>query len=115
MNIALPNSIVILGHEFRIEQVFDGSMGTAADAEEDRDLGVSMGPQYLIRINMTAPEHSTPDRLLNTLVHEIIHSALYITGQDETLALYDDTGHLEEAVVMSITNSLSPLITLREK
>ncbi len=96
----LPKWIPILGTRFRVEK-----------APGMENLGETLGPDLLIRINPNA--NDTAEKVKNTLLHEVAHGGLYISGLDEILAKYDDTGHLEEAVVMAITNTIAPLVSLK--
>jgi hypothetical protein len=98
--LTIPKTITILGHKYRLEK----SPGM-------ENFGETLGPDRVIRINTI--EIDTVEKLSIILIHEILHAGLYVTGQDEILEKYDDTGHLEEALVQSLAHVIAPLVTLK--
>lgn len=95
MNVKLPSEVMVLGHLFRVRLV--------PDVE---DLGSCTGHKRVITIS----EEQTQEQAESTLLHEIIHAALYVTGQSETLG-----EEREEGLVLAIEHALHAIYTRRKK
>ncbi|MBA2680996.1 MAG: hypothetical protein H0U76_21695 [Ktedonobacteraceae bacterium] len=96
-----PRSVKVLGVKFRVKYV-DGLVNSKADAL----YGDCDGPGHTIRI--CTKLNKTPQACEATLMHEVIHAILYLTGQSELLS--EDR---EEALVLSLENGLSKLYRRR--
>ncbi len=86
----LPESVNIFGRDIKVK--ITNLKGTHGDF--DADLGE-------IRIH----QNSTKENANNTLFHECIHAALYISGQKELLS-----ADQEEALVRAIEHGLAHLV-----
>jgi hypothetical protein len=96
----IPTSVTVLGTPFKIQKV--------AKMEASGEM---LGADSLIKIN--PKENDTRDKVQNTLIHEITHAALYLSGMSQILETHDSSGKLEEALTLLIANSLSPIVTLK--
>ena len=92
-----PSTIEIMGTIFTVRylQVLKDEDGTNLSGDMN-------GNDRLIRINLS--QHSHDEILERTLLHEIIHAVLHMSGQSEILK--DST---EEAIVVALENGLSQL------
>lgn len=74
--------------------------------KKDKHVGESDGVGRTIKIKKgLADEVKT-----STILHEIIHSILYVTGQSERL-----TDEQEESLVLALEHGLHPLYELRKQ
>lgn len=90
----LPNEITVLGQTFQIRLV--------PSVDDD---GTCDGPNRMI----TVSETQTQAEADSTLLHEIIHAALFVSGHAETLG--DDR---EEGIVLALEHALNGLYTRRK-
>jgi hypothetical protein len=74
--------------------------------KKDNHVGESDGTERTIKVKKSL----TDDVKRSTLLHEILHSILYVTGQAENL-----TEKQEEAIVLALEHGLDPLVTLKEE
>lgn len=74
--------------------------------KKDKHVGESDGVARTIKIKKSL----TDDVKSSTILHEIIHSVLYVTGQAERL-----TEEQEEALVLALEHGLHPLYELKEE
>jgi len=91
--------IPVLGVPFEIQYVNKIN-------EEDDSYGECDGPAHKIKIKKSL----TNEQKRLTVFHEILHAALYISGQSELL-----TEQQEEAIVVALENGLSQLYNLKEE
>jgi len=90
--------ILIGGVPFEVkfqDQLFEGG---------DECDGLTHGAREEIEISSRLPTH----RQLRTLFHEVIHGALYVSGQAESLA-----ERQEEAIVLALEYKLWGLVEFR--
>lgn len=90
----VPREVRVLGKRFRV--VVDKSMG-------DSEVGDSCCTTYRIRLN---PKYA--EQYESTLLHEIIHCALGVSGVSQRL-----TEKLEESIVVCLENALSEMVSLQ--
>jgi len=83
--------VPILGHNFKLELV-----------PKMQDLGECDGVSKTIKISK---DHKSVDALVSTLLHEIIHGALYISGHSEKLEKEQ-----EEGIVLALEHAIYPII-----
>jgi len=86
--VKLPSTVNILSVPYTVE------IGPLADPS---DFGESNGSERTIRIRDTSPFHPS------TLLHEICHQVLYVSGLTNLL-----TDELEEAIVTALEHGLFP-------
>jgi hypothetical protein len=98
MKLKTPNQIKILGRTFSIV-----NSKTTHD-----DYGETEGAAGKIVIDHS--KHTSQEELDSTLLHEIIHGILYISGQAETLS-----EHQEEGLVIALENGLRQIYSLTLK
>jgi hypothetical protein len=92
----LPTSLRIMGVDFSIQYL---------DALPDDELGEMDGPGRVIKINKRQPREDQE----STLLHEVLHAVLYLTGQSELLK-----HKREESLVLAIEAGLHSLYQLRK-
>lgn len=95
MSKARPTSVMILGYEFEIRYV---------DDMPDGQQGEMTGDYRLIKIDAA----QKGEELLATVMHEIIHAALFLTGWSEKLGAEE-----EEGIVRALEHTLAPLYQLK--
>jgi hypothetical protein len=88
----------ILGVPFTVQYV-----DRLKDTDNSSLSGETDGSQHLIKISKS--ENATSDRVEMTLLHEIIHAILYISGQSAAI----DNNSLEEGIVLALENGLHQL------
>lgn len=93
------DKIPIMGIEFKI------TYPVKID-KKDNDIGESNGAERTIKIKKSL----TDEVKRSTILHEIIHSILYVTGQSEGLSEKQ-----EEAIVLALEHGLDPLYELRKE
>lgn len=92
-----PDTLEIMGATFTIKYV------TKLKDDDDNSLsGEMQGSKRLITINLN--EHDNLDELERTLLHEITHAVLYMSGLSEQL-----TEKLEESIVVALENGIIQL------
>jgi len=91
-----PTSVMILGTKFRIEYP------EIIQDESEQVCGSMTGDERLIKISLK--ENPTELQLHSSLVHEIVHACLYVSGLSQVL---DDK--LEEAVVVALEHGIGPI------
>jgi ssRNA-specific RNase YbeY (16S rRNA maturation enzyme) len=96
-----PTSVNVMGVPFEIkwDHVFP-----APAADEDPTMGEMDGTSRTI---MIAPHHKSGE-LASTLMHELIHAVLHVSGQDDHLERHSK--ELEETIVRVIENGMFPLL-----
>lgn len=94
-----PKTIQILGTEFRIEYT--------TKLPKD-DYGDTVGNDRVIRVK----SRLRGEIAKSTLIHEILHAIFHVSGQSEILAKHDESGQLEEALVVALEHGLTPIISL---
>jgi hypothetical protein len=96
-----PTKVSVLGVPFTIEYVADlkASDGTTA-------MGETLGEERIIRICTT--NNTTQELVESVILHEIVHAALYISGQSERLG-----DKHEESIVLALENALAPIYRRR--
>jgi hypothetical protein len=92
----------ILGIPFDVEYV-----EKIKDIEDGLLSGESDGSRH--KISISKSENQTEDHIESTILHEIIHSILYISGQNATLA----NMAIEEGIVLALENGLHKLYKRR--
>lgn len=97
-NLTLPSDVTILGQKFKIED---------KKLSEDT-FGETCG--MTSRISVDLDKHSSQELLNSTLLHEIIHGVLYVSGQSQTLSEQQ-----EEGLVVCLENGLKSIIRLTFK
>ncbi len=70
----------------------------------NNELGETIGVERKIRIS----NKLSGEQLKSTIIHELLHAILYITGQSERL-----DHDFEEAIVIALEHGLTPLVDLR--
>ena len=95
MSKARPTSTMILGYEFEIQYV---------DDMPDSQYGEMTGWDRVIKIN----GRLKGDELESTILHEICHAILFITGWSEKLG--DDE---EEGLVRALEHGLSNIYKMK--
>lgn len=93
------DTIPIMGVPFKITY-------PAKVDKRDKHVGESDGVNRTIKVKKSL----TDDPKRSTILHEIIHSILYVSGQSERL-----TEEQEEALVLALEHGLDPLYELREE
>lgn len=94
-----PKKIPILGTEFRVEYT--------TKLPKD-DYGHTEGNERLIKIKARLRGEIAKA----TLIHEILHGVLHVSGLSEVLMQHDPTGQLEEAIVVAIEHGMTPIVSL---
>lgn len=97
-----PVSVMIGGKKVRVEYP-DTIPG---DTEEEGDLSGDTN-SMACRIRISKTQNKSPDAVLHTLIHEMLHMAIGITGHSEVLG-----AKREEAIVYALENMLAPLLVL---
>ena len=92
-----PKSVCVLGQDFSIEYKPKVVVG-----DNDECYGLTHVKDFTIQISST--ENKTPEQMEATLLHEVIHAVLGVSGLTE---LIDDK--TEEALVVSLENGLKEL------
>jgi len=92
----------VLGIPFEIDYV-----EKIKDTEDGLLSGESDGSRHKILISRS--ENETEDRIESTILHEIIHSILYISGHNASLA----NMAIEEGLVLALENGLHKLYKRR--
>lgn len=97
----LPTSIRILGQRWRIQYVPDlrDENGTKLDG---------LTSPATRTISLCATGHATQALMASTLVHEILHVILRVSGLNELMS-----EQMEEAMVRALEHGLEDLVTLR--
>ena len=104
----LPRKIKILGQVWRVLYVKDlrvDSSNEDDDSDDERVSGLSDGNRRTISICTTS--NRTPAEVHSTLVHEILHSIIFVSGQRNLL-----TPAQEEALVVALEHGLAPVLSL---
>lgn len=96
-----PKSVNVFGIKFTIEYPPD-----LRDTDGSACCGITDGPDHRIQICSTL--NQTQEQVDSTLLHEICHAALYLTGHTEILGEKQ-----EEALVLMFENALAPLYRRR--
>ena len=99
-----PKKMVVLGHSITIEYT---------DTMDPGEYGESNGYKRLIKINKSMPE----EEFHSTLIHELFHMVIHITGWSEVLRKFDSKesgGDIEEGLALVIENGLAPLFQLHK-
>jgi hypothetical protein len=95
-----PDSLVICGQPFEVR--WDArSHGRLLDHNEGDDLGSVAPSDQLIVIR----EHQAPHSMRDSLLHEVIHAAVALTGHDQAVehdALEGLTGSLAVALLSTL-------------
>lgn len=91
----LPSEVTILGQSFTI---VDKKL-------EEGNYGETCGASGKIEIDKT--KHTSQELLDSTLLHEVIHGILYVSGQSEMLSEQQ-----EEGLVIALENGLRNIISL---
>ena len=102
-NRVLPETILVLGETFIVEEVKD--LRDSEDATEKLD-GRTFGNSYKIEICADLPRY----RKWRTLLHEYIHAALYVNGVYAGMP-----EHLEEVVVQTLEHAFIQFILGNEE
>ena len=92
----LPEKIIVLGQEFTVKLSPDMMEG---------DYGNCLGMEYLIKIS----DKLSPEIAAQTLFHEAIHAAFYVSGIAEIV-----TNKQEEAIVVMIENAFRHIIDIQK-
>lgn len=92
--IQLPKEVTVLGQTFQIRVV--------PSVDDD---GSCDGPHRMITIS----EGQTQEEADSTLFHELIHAALFVSGQGETLGV-----DREEGIVLALEHALHSLYVRRK-
>lgn len=90
----LPTTITVLGHDFSVKWNHE--------FENDESFGDTCYEDRAIRIGTKC---DTAEKRAATLLHEICHAAIGVTGLEHMLG-----DKLEEAVVSGLENALYPLL-----
>lgn len=97
-----PKRIVVMGVPFRVEWDHHFEDGT--------QLGETDGGHRVIRI---ASHKGREGELASTLLHELMHAVLYVSGMEDVLDNYRK--ELDETVVTALEHGLFPLLeTVRQ-
>ena len=97
MSVKRPSKVSIMGIEYKIKYL--------PSKQIDGDQGQAIFETRTIKILETLDEANAN----STLLHEIIHVILYMTGQVEHL----DGDKAEESLVLALEHGLTPLVDLR--
>lgn len=92
MSTKKPKSVAILGADFEIRYVKSVDKGDS--------FGECDGPLRIIKIKDSQPDHIVD----STILHEIIHGILYMSGNSEHLS-----EELEESIVLALENGLGQI------
>ena len=87
-----PTSVVVFGYKFKIKYL------TLADNHGETNLDTK---------EIYIDSKVVGDNLKNTILHEVIHAILLISGQSFHLA-----HEYEEALVRTLEHGLAPLVTM---
>ena len=103
----LPRKIKILGQVWRVLYVKDLRVSSDEDddSDDERVSGLSDGNRRTISICTTS--NRTPAEVHSTLIHEILHSIIFVSGQRNLL-----TPAQEEALVVALEHGLAPVLSL---
>lgn len=93
-----PKKIMVMGKTIDIKYV--------KKVDKQDSMGECNGPERLIKIR----DSLQGEQLDDTILHEIIHQIIYLSGQGEHL-----TDEQEEGLVLAISTGLLPLIKLNLK
>ena len=74
--------------------------------KKDKHVGESEGSARTIKVKKSL----TPEVKTATLIHEILHSILYVSGQSERL-----TEEQEEALVLALEHGIVQVMELKEE
>ena len=90
-------------------------MGTKFDVQYTTkmpkdDMGETIGNERQIKIRAKL----TGEKLKATLLHEVIHAILHVSGMTEILTKYDEDGKLEEGLVVALEHGLTPIVDLTD-
>jgi hypothetical protein len=96
-----PTKVNVLGVPFSIEYVAD-----LKASDGDTVMGETLGEERTIRICTT--KNKNQELVEAVILHEIIHAALYISGQTERLG-----DKHEESLVLALENALAPIYRRR--
>ena len=99
----LPKKISILGIEYTVLILPKAKM---PQAEGEPDQGESDYEARTIKLQAGMGQQQT----LSTFLHEILHVALYHSGQRDSLGL---TTHADEGLVLALETALEPLLTFK--
>jgi hypothetical protein len=92
-----PSNIAISGRQFSVKH--------PTKVDKEGSLGESVGADRIIKVKASQKGELFED----TLLHEVLHSILYVSGVAELLE-----GNLEEAIVIALENGLSPIYVRRQ-
>ena len=97
---AIPNkkefTIQIMGRDIKVKREIPSQM-PGLDGEWN-------GSNYSIRVNNKLDQHDA----VETLVHEILHGILYLSGNTNLL-----TENTEESIVHALTTALTPHLNMK--
>lgn len=96
-----PKKIMILGVEFIVKYLPASRM--------DGDLGSADVQARTIKILETQDDANAA----STLLHEVIHVILYMSGQGELLGMTGDKDTREESLVLALEHGLFSLVELK--
>ena len=94
----IPEQVTIMGIPFTIKIV-----------SKLANLGECDGPARIIKLK----KGQKPHELESTLLHEIIHAILYVTGHSARIEGDEESGD-EEALVLALEHGLLPIYKMRE-
>lgn len=94
----LPDHLDVLGVPFRVEML--GSLEDVAE-DEEQTWGDTVGFNRRIRINSSQDTR----RQWTTLMHEMMHAALYVTGVSGQI-----TDEIEEIIVQSLEHAMEQFL-----
>lgn len=89
----IPTEVKILGIPFKIKIV-----------DDLEDYGETNGPENVIKLN----KKFSRDKMESTLLHELVHAALYVSGLSQVL---DDK--MEEGIAICVENALNSVVEVK--
>lgn len=95
----MANKIPVLGVPFTV------TYPNKVDSK-DNNLGETDGPMRTIKVK----KNLTNDIKHETLLHELIHAILYVSGHSELIS--EET---EESIVIAIESGLSQVVRIKEE
>lgn len=100
--ISCPPTLPILGHDYKV--LLEKTLGL----DDDGSVMEGLSSPYEIKIALDS--NKTLELQESTLLHEILHSILHVSGQSNMLSEKQ-----EEALVVAFEHGLMPLYKRREQ
>jgi hypothetical protein len=106
-----PEVLEISGHPFTIEY-YDEIPGTEAKTKDEEETVYGDCDITRRRIRISLKHNETDEQLERTLLHEILHAILGLSGQAERLE--GENNEQEEGIVVALENALDLLYVRRK-